>query len=806
MVSQYSVISDPFTAPTKAAANKQASHKQDASASDFESHLRNQDRREPTRQRDDRQAVDRDTRPKDRPETRAETRRVANDDKGTKASAQAPQSADQANNKGNTRQPAEGARNSDRSEQTNQINTTSEASSKPAEAKPAAHPEGQCEAAASAQTEMPIKNEASKKTQTTDTEAPQTEPSKSVSEAESTSPALMLMAQELGAQSNAETKTESEAESESVTAAASGTLTYALDDTGMDQGAKDAAGQQVSNEAQSQAQTGSQNSAQIPDQAQPAASVVADQQQEGIETPAQAAVKAEVKTTSDQPATETLDADADQLTEMATIGIGKGTTEQQNGEVVTNAATQPQTEQANVSSEVNVESRPANPDSEQQTAATPGGESNTQNAQASTPAEGTDPVTQSVSSHQAEPEVQAKPVVQDGSVVQEESTTVTTQTEQPQQESQEASELSANKASEAIAANQQNDLPDDQQDGQKVTQGLDQQQGQAPEHDMAQNLTHQTAQPKDAAAPDSPEQISQNTTNTTKQTTTPDLQQSQTAAALSALSQGKKGAEQVTNDQQQVDKPSDAANPDASDAGDEPTRAKAVNPLTIAATNEAGSTFRKAPKADAFTKMMAGIDKQGALKDLAKQSDPTLKMDGMPPMQGDGSTVRLTGMESFARTGHVPQQAAAANAQAMAAQISKFAQRGETRFQIRLDPADLGKVDVRLTIGSDGQTRAHLFVERPETLDMFMRDQRMMERSLLQSGINLDKQGLEFSLMDQQNSGQQMAQDQREAMEQDHVGSSSKPQATAEETINPAIIHPTHSGTYVASTGVNLVI
>nr|WP_321443638.1 flagellar hook-length control protein FliK [uncultured Cohaesibacter sp.] len=784
MVSQYSVISDPFTAPSKPATNKQASHKQDASASGFETHLRNQDRREPAQRRDDRQAVDRDTRPKERPAAHSETRRVDSDDKGTKASA----SVDQANDKRDTRQSAEGTRSSDRAERQDQTNTPSEASAKPEEAKPAARPEGQSKPAASAKAETPIENEASAKTETGETEAAPIEPGKSDSKAESTSSALMLMAQALGAQPNSDANAEGEAESEPVTAAGSDKLASALADTGMDQGTKDAKGNQVNNDGQPQAQTGSQTIAQTQDQAQAAVSLVADQQQEGAGDPAQAAVKPGAKTASAQPAAEMLDTDADKLIETAIKGTGEATGQQQTGETVTNVAGQPQGEQTNDTGEVNVEGRPANPITEQQTAATPSDGSTTQNVQVSAPVDGVDPVTQSVSSHQTEP------------VVQEESDPVIAQTKQPQQESQETSDLTTS------TANQQSDLPDDQQGGQKISQDLTQQ--QAPNHNMAQNLTDQTAQSKDAAASDTPDQIGQNanSTNGTKQTTTPDQQQSQTAAALSALSQGKKGTEQATNDQQQTDKPSDAASSDTSDAGDEPTRAKTVNPLTIAAANEAGSTFRKAPKADAFTKMMAGIDKQGALKDLARQSDPALKVDGMPPMQGDGSTVRLTGMESFARTGHAPQQAAAANAQAMAAQISKFAQRGETRFQIRLDPADLGKVDVRLTIGSDGQTRAHLFVERPETLDMFMRDQRMMERSLLQSGINLDKQGLDFSLMDQQNGGQQMAQDQHETMEQDHAGSSSKSQSAAEETPNPAIIHPTHSGTYVASNGVNLVI
>ena len=64
-----------------------------------------------------------------------------------------------------------------------------------------------------------------------------------------------------------------------------------------------------------------------------------------------------------------------------------------------------------------------------------------------------------------------------------------------------------------------------------------------------------------------------------------------------------------------------------------------------------------------------------------------------------------------------------------------------------------------MTIGNDGKTHAHLMVERPETLDMLSRDQRFLERSLQQSGLNLqDKGGLEYSLMDQGNQGQQGGQ------------------------------------------------
>ncbi|UJW87213.1 flagellar hook-length control protein FliK [Devosia sp. SL43] len=71
---------------------------------------------------------------------------------------------------------------------------------------------------------------------------------------------------------------------------------------------------------------------------------------------------------------------------------------------------------------------------------------------------------------------------------------------------------------------------------------------------------------------------------------------------------------------------------------------------------------------------------------------------------------------------------------------------GNTRFQMRLDPPELGKIDVRLDIDAAGQVSAKLIVERAETLDLMQRDQRGLERALQQAGLDSAKTNLEFSL------------------------------------------------------------
>lgn len=82
----------------------------------------------------------------------------------------------------------------------------------------------------------------------------------------------------------------------------------------------------------------------------------------------------------------------------------------------------------------------------------------------------------------------------------------------------------------------------------------------------------------------------------------------------------------------------------------------------------------------------------------------------------------------------------------IAFELSRQVTDGNTRFQIRLDPAELGRIDVKLDIDSNGQVHARLTVEKAETLDLMQRDQRALEKALQQAGLDQSKTNLEFSL------------------------------------------------------------
>jgi flagellar hook-length control protein FliK len=109
----------------------------------------------------------------------------------------------------------------------------------------------------------------------------------------------------------------------------------------------------------------------------------------------------------------------------------------------------------------------------------------------------------------------------------------------------------------------------------------------------------------------------------------------------------------------------------------------------------------------------------------------------------------LTAQATANVTAQTPAAAEAARVvplESLAVEIATRAKNGERRFDIRLDPPELGRIDVRLEIDHKGNTSTKLIVERAETLDMLQRDARGLEKALQSAGLKTDAGGLEFSL------------------------------------------------------------
>jgi flagellar hook-length control protein FliK len=77
--------------------------------------------------------------------------------------------------------------------------------------------------------------------------------------------------------------------------------------------------------------------------------------------------------------------------------------------------------------------------------------------------------------------------------------------------------------------------------------------------------------------------------------------------------------------------------------------------------------------------------------------------------------------------------------------IAAAAANGVDHLRIVLEPAELGRVDVKITF-DDGRISAALMVDRPETLDLLQRDSRALERALNDAGFKTDSDSLDFNL------------------------------------------------------------
>jgi flagellar hook-length control protein FliK len=91
----------------------------------------------------------------------------------------------------------------------------------------------------------------------------------------------------------------------------------------------------------------------------------------------------------------------------------------------------------------------------------------------------------------------------------------------------------------------------------------------------------------------------------------------------------------------------------------------------------------------------------------------------------------------------------------LAVAIASRAQAGSSQFDIRMDPPELGRIEVRLGVDRDGRVTSHVTVDRADTLQLLQDQQPQLQQALEQAGLKTADNGLQFSLRDQSFAGQQ---------------------------------------------------
>lgn len=87
-------------------------------------------------------------------------------------------------------------------------------------------------------------------------------------------------------------------------------------------------------------------------------------------------------------------------------------------------------------------------------------------------------------------------------------------------------------------------------------------------------------------------------------------------------------------------------------------------------------------------------------------------------------------------------------AQTVAQHVIRRFEGQSTSIEVRLDPAELGRVQVKLEVGADSRVTAVVAADNPATLSDLMRSSRELERALESAGLELASGGLSFDLTD----------------------------------------------------------
>lgn len=82
--------------------------------------------------------------------------------------------------------------------------------------------------------------------------------------------------------------------------------------------------------------------------------------------------------------------------------------------------------------------------------------------------------------------------------------------------------------------------------------------------------------------------------------------------------------------------------------------------------------------------------------------------------------------------------------------IQRATKEGIDQMTIQLEPADLGRVEVKIQTNAEGQTLLSFVVDKAETLDSLARDARSLERMLQDAGVKADAGSMQFNLRQQQ--------------------------------------------------------
>lgn len=170
----------------------------------------------------------------------------------------------------------------------------------------------------------------------------------------------------------------------------------------------------------------------------------------------------------------------------------------------------------------------------------------------------------------------------------------------------------------------------------------------------------------------------------------------------------------------------------------------------VASPVAANVSVSGAPNVQTGSGSFAGTDSGSGGQGQAPSAPSALSASGQSTSSNSTSSV------SFARV--LSQQASDTSIrEQITFHIKTIVSDGSSRIRIQLEPAELGKLDIKLNIGADGKTGVVITADTRSTLDLLQRDVQGLARALADAGLTTDSGSLSFNLRGQGQDGNQQA-------------------------------------------------
>jgi flagellar hook-length control protein FliK len=243
--------------------------------------------------------------------------------------------------------------------------------------------------------------------------------------------------------------------------------------------------------------------------------------------------------------------------------------------------------------------------------------------------------------------------------------------------------------------------------------------------------------------------------------------------------------------------------------------AASPNPNSIASDPLAASTNDFSPALQQTATDSVAPSTDGKINDRFSEhegkhagihEDTEISLTNANPINVVQSPLIVQNTEIAKQAATVSSQQAGELAQQVTVAIRKGTTEGTSQMHIKLNPVELGGIDIRMEVDADHHVRAILTIEKPETYDLLHKDAQHLQKLLEESGLKLaDANAIQYeqrssSLASNTNSNQDWLSSGWFGQEGGQAGRHAQ-----NDSGYTAARHPGGDGDDAASTPVNLI-